>query len=107
MKAGSKRSQTQKVINTYDDLRQEAMNEIAIDITRQTVAILLASMKINGDFTVDQLRKIYDNFVSLINTSEMMGTTLRSDEVSESVEKMLGIDLERINPKVGKVERVK
>ena len=107
MRAGSKRSQTQKVINTYDDLRQEAMNEIAIDITRQTVAILLASMKINGDFTDDQLVKIYNNFVSLINTSEMMGTTLRSDEVSESVEKMLGIDLERINPKVGKVERIR
>lgn len=107
MKAGSKRSQTQKVINTYDDLRQEAMNEIAIDITRQTVAILIASMKINGEFTDEQLVKIYNNFVSLINTSEMMGTTLRSDEVSESVEKMLGIDLERINPRVGKVERVK
>ena len=104
MRAGSKRSQTQKVINTYDDLRQEAMNEIAIDITRQTVAILIASMKING-YSDEELKKIYENFVSLINTSEMMGTTLRSDEVSESVEKMLGIDLERINPKVGKVER--
>lgn len=106
MKAGSKRSRTQKVINTYDDLRQEAMNEIAIDITRQTVAILIASMKINGS-SDEELKKIYENFVSLINTSEMMGTTLRSDEVSESVEKMLGIDLERINPKVGKVERIR
>jgi hypothetical protein len=88
------------IINNYIDLRNEAHKEVSIDITRQTIAILLASMRINGRYDDDTLRSIFEDFVKLINTGEIMGTPLRSDEVTDTITRILGIDLERINPKV-------
>jgi hypothetical protein len=88
------------IINDYIDLRNEAHKEVSIDITRQTIAILLASMRINGRYDDDTLRSIFEDFVKLINTGEIMGTPLRSDEVTDTITRILGIDLERINPKV-------
>lgn len=87
------------IINDYIDLRNEAHKEVSIDITRQTIAILLASMRING-YDDDTLRSIFEDFVKLINTGEIMGTPLRSDKVTDTITRILGIDLERINPKV-------
>lgn len=88
------------IINNYVDLRNEAHKEVSIDITRQTIAILLASMRINGRYDDDTLRSIFEDFVKLINTGEIMGTPLRSDEVTDTITRILGIDLERINPKI-------
>lgn len=100
MKAGGK-SQKRKIINSYNDLRKEAMHEIAIDMVRQTIAILMYSLRLSGEYTDDQLREMFDHFVSIINLGEVMGKPLTSDEVTGYIIKELGIDVNDINPKIG------
>ena len=95
------KSQKQKILNQYSDLRKEAMNEIAVDMVRQTIAILLGSLRLQGTYTDDELRDMYNTFANIINLSEAFGKTICSDEFTDKVVKDLGIDLNKIQPKVG------
>ena len=95
------KSQKRKILNQYSDLRKEAMNEIAVDMVRQTTAILLGSLRLQGTYTDDELRDMYNTFVSIINLGEALGKPVCSDEFTDKVVKDLGIDLDRIQPKIG------
>ena len=99
MRANHK-AQKQKFINSYIDMRNEAFKEVSIDMVRQTVCILLGALMMEGSYTDEQLVQMYDKFVRFINTPEIMGKTMCSDEVTDYVVKRLGLDLSRINPKV-------
>ena len=101
MKANSNRYQKEKIINNYIQLKQEAMNEVAVDMTRQSAAIFLGALMIEGSYSDDELRRMYASFVRLINTGEFMGKPVRSDEITDSVVKRLNIDLNQINPQIG------
>ena len=91
-----------ELIDGYVQLRQAAMHEVGVDMVRQTVAILLYSLRISErGYSDDQLREMYKNFVAVMNFPEVMGKRLRSDEITEFITKELGIDLEEINPEIG------
>ncbi len=91
-----------ELIDGYVQLRQAAINEVGVDMVRQTVAILLYSLRISErGYSDDQLREMYKNFVAVINFPEFMGKKLRSDEITDYITKELGIDLDEINPEIG------
>jgi hypothetical protein len=91
-----------EIIDGYVQLRQAAMNEVSVDMVRQTVALLLYSLRISErGYSDDQLREMYRNFVAVINFPEYMGKRLRSDDITDFITKELGIDLEEINPEIG------
>lgn len=101
MKAGGK-SQKQKIINSYMDLRQAALEEVSIDIMRQTVAIMIYSLRLTGKYTDNELKEIFNHFTNIINLGEVMGKPLRTDEVTEYIIKELNLDIDSIQPKIGK-----
>ena len=100
MKANTPKTNKQKIINNYIEMRKAAFEEVSIDMTRQTVCILLGALMMEGSYTDEQLVQMYDKFVRFINTPEIMGKTMCSNEVTDYVVKRLGLDLSRINPKV-------
>lgn len=101
MKAYSNKTQKQKIFNGYTQLRKAAMEEIAVDMVKQTVAIMLAGLKLSGKYSDDELRNMYEDFIRIINLKEVFGKNVCSDEVTEKIVKDLGIDLDRIQPRVG------
>jgi hypothetical protein len=101
MKANTPKTNKRKIINNYIELRNAAFEEVSVDMVRQTVCILLGALMIEGSYTDEQLVQMYDKFVRFINTPEIMGRPICSDEITDYVVKRLGLDLSRINPKVG------
>lgn len=97
----SMKGQKKKIVNSYVQLRQEAFNESAIDITRQTVVLMIGALRLTGNYTDDQLRDMFDSFVTLINRGDVFGKPLRSDEMVDYIQKELGIDMYQIKPKIG------
>lgn len=85
-------------IKDAKDLKQEALNEVGVDMVRQTASLMLWTMHISG-YNDDELIKIFDQFVSLINTKEILGKELKSNELSSFYAKKLGIDLTRVCPR--------
>ena len=100
MKANLK-SQKQKIVNNYMELRKAAFEEVSVDMLRQTVAIVLGALRVEGSYSDDELREMYEKIVHFINTPEIMGHKMCSDEITDVVVKQLGIDLDRLTPKVG------
>lgn len=89
------------IADYYVQLRNEAFKECAIDMTKQTCCIMLEALRISGKYTDDELRDMYEEFVRWINTDKIMGKPMRSDQVTDHIVQQLGIDLERINPRIG------
>lgn len=100
MRANHK-AQKQKIINSYVDMRNEAFKEVSVDVLKQTVAIVLGALRVEGSYTDDQLREMYEQIVHFVNTPEIMGHQMCSTEITDVVVKTLGIDLDRLTPKVG------
>lgn len=102
MKSNSIKANKNKIINDYVSLRNAAFEEVAIDMTQQTICILLGALMIEGSYTDDELRDMYETFVHFINTETIMGRQVCSDEITDTVVKRLGIDIQRIKPRIGK-----
>lgn len=91
-----------EIIDEYLKLKQSALKDVGVDMVRQTIALLLYSLRISErGYTDDELRDMYKDFVSVMNFPEVMGKRLRSDEVTDYISKELGIDLNEINPEIG------
>ena len=85
-------------IKDVKDFKQEELNEVGVDMVRQTASLMLWTMHISG-YSDDELIKIFNQFVSLINTKEILGKELKSNELSSFYAKKLGIDLTRVCPR--------
>ena len=91
-----------EIIDEYLKLKQSALKDVGVDMVRQTIALLLYSLRISErGYTDDELRDMYKDFVSVMNFPEVMGKRLRSDDVTDYITKELGIDLNEINPEIG------
>lgn len=91
-----------EIVDDYLKLKQSALKEVGVDMIRQTIALLLYSMRISErGYSDDQLREMYKGFVSVMNFPEFMGKKLRSDDITDYITKELGIDLNEINPEIG------
>lgn len=101
MKAYSKRTQKQMILNAYNELREEAVKEVSTEVMRQTAALFLYSMSIDADhpMTNDEIKHIYEVFLSTLDLPAPFGKQLDTDSFSKHIEDILGIDLNRINTK--------
>jgi len=98
----NQKAQKQKIINEYVELRKEAFREVSVDVMRQTIAILLYSLsRSEQGYSDDDLRRMYKEFVNIINFPIIDGKQIRSDDVTSSIVKQLDIDLDEINPGIG------
>lgn len=87
-----------EVVKEYGRLREEALKEIGVDVMRQTAAIFLYSLKLSGKYSDDELGKMYDDFCRFVNTREILGKIVRTNETTDYAEKVLGLDLDKIQP---------
>lgn len=99
MKAYSKQTQKQMILNAYNELREEAVKEVSMEVMRQTAALFLYSMSIDYDhpITLDEIKHIYENFLTTLNMPAPFGKQIDTDSFSKHIEDILGIDLNRIN----------
>jgi len=99
MKAYSKRTQKQMILDAYNELREEAIKEVSTDVMRQTAALLLFSMSITEDnkYSKEELQKIYKEFISFLHMPSIFGKQLDTDTLTKQVEDKLGIDLNLID----------
>lgn len=92
-----------EIINSYMELKNEAIKEVSIDVMRQTVAIMLYGLSISEkDYSDDELREMFNSFVNIIKMNATInGERLRSDKITDIIADRLGIDLNEINPELG------
>jgi hypothetical protein len=48
MKANTAKTNKQKIINNYIEMRNEAFKEVSVDVLKQTVAIVLGALHHEG-----------------------------------------------------------
>ena len=101
MRAMSKATQKQLLLNHYNDLREQAVKEVSVEVMQQTVCLLLYSMSLEEDnkYSDDELRKIYDGFISLMHLEPgfAFGKSLHSVDIMKHMQDKLGIDLNQID----------
>ena len=81
----------------YEELAYHAICGQAPDITRQTVAMMLYAMSLNG-YGTKRLNKAYEMFLSVLNMPKVFGKDLKCEDAMKMLAEKHGIDFSRINP---------
>lgn len=101
MRAMSKATQKQLLLNHYNDLREKAVEEVSQEIMQQTACLMLFSMSLmeNNPYSDEELKKIYEQFIDVIHWEPGMffGKSLHSPDVTKEIADKLGIDLNKID----------
>jgi hypothetical protein len=100
MRAMSKATQKQLLINHYNDLREQAVEEISTEVMQQTCAILLYSMMINEKSPLkdpEALKLVFEQFVDTLNMpGTPFGKTIETCSMIQFMEEKLGVDFDKI-----------
>ena len=100
MRAMSKATQKQLLINYYNDLREQAIEEVSTEVMQQTCAIMLYSMMISEKSPLkdpEALKLVFEQFIDTLNMpGTPFGKNVDTCDIVTLMSEQLGIDFDKI-----------